>query len=125
ATGDEPRPGAPQRQPVAAQALDGRRVEPVLRAQPAEMAAQVRPFAEPAADADVDVVALREDPPVPARDLSELDYGATAVPVGPCRGVGDVPLVGDAVVVVAAQVGRPRRDPVRAVGPDDDVPVEA
>ena len=59
---------------MAAEALEVVRVEPVRLADPAEVLAELRPLALPAADADVGVVALREHPRVPARDVGELEH---------------------------------------------------
>src|SRR5437763_6017894 len=69
----------PKRQPVPAQALDLRLVDRVLSAELAQVLAQARPLALPAADADVDVVALREDPAVAAGDRAQLERGEPAV----------------------------------------------
>src|SRR5205823_3376919 len=63
---------APHRQPVAAHARQRAVVDPVLGAEPRQMLAQPRALALPAADADVDVIALGEDPAIAARDGSEL-----------------------------------------------------
>ena len=68
-----------QRQAVAAQLVELRRVEPVRLADAREVLADPRPFVLPRADADVHVVALREDPAVAARDVGELDDRAARV----------------------------------------------
>ncbi len=85
------------------------------------MIAQPRPFLLPRPDADVDVVALREDPPVAAGDVGQLDDCAPAVPVAAKARVRDVSLQRDAVDDPAAEPERARCRSVRAVGSDDDV----
>src|SRR5262249_20708155 len=75
----------------------------------------------PAPDADVDVVALRKDPGVAARDHAQLEDEPAPV----ARVQGSVSLQRDAVSVVTGERERARRravDPVRA---DDHVRVDA
>ena len=66
---------------MAAQLLERLEAEPVGLARPREMVAQPRAFLLPGADADVDVVALREDPAVAAGNVGQLDDRAPAVAV--------------------------------------------
>ena len=73
---------------------------PYSRAGPLEVLAQARPFRLPAADPDVDVVALRKDPRVAARDGAELDDRPAAVVLARVNMV-DVALERDAVRAVA------------------------
>src|SRR5204862_246431 len=67
------RAGPPQRQPVAAQPRERLWVDRVSRADPPQVFADAPALALPGANADVRVVAFREDPAVPARDVAELD----------------------------------------------------
>ena len=73
----------------------------------------------PAADADVDVVALREDPGVAARDGAELDHGAPAVVLARVD-MSHVPLERHAVSTPAGQPERAHRQAVDAVRTDRD-----
>ena len=59
--------------PVAANVLERGRIDPVGPGEPIEMGSKVRPLAHPPADAEVRVIALREDPAVPAGHDPELD----------------------------------------------------
>src|SRR3954464_6832569 len=70
----------------------------------------------PAADTDVDVVALRKDPGVAARHSAELDDHATAIALARIRRVS---LIRDAVHHVAAETERASSGAVRSVGDDD------
>src|SRR5213593_497936 len=87
----------------------------MLGTQSAQVAAEPGPFALPAADAEVDVVALRKDPAVAAGDDAELEYELAAV----ARVERRVALERDAVAEVDA--GRARGDPVHAIGADHDI----
>src|SRR5690242_16841588 len=81
------------------------------------MVTKSRPLAFPAADAEVRVVSLREDPRVAAGDDAELEHELAAIPlVERC-----IPFERDAVPMVAAEAERARRDPVDPVGADDHV----
>src|SRR6266542_2630337 len=84
-------------------------------AEPAEVLAQSRALALPAADADVDVVALGEDPRVAAGDDSELEHQPAAV----ARVERCVALEAHAVSVVAGDAERAGGEAVDAVGTDD------
>src|SRR5581483_541609 len=75
------RAGPAQGKPVSAQIGDGALWDPVCAAEDAQMPAQRRPLALPAADPDVDVVALGEDPAVAAGDRAELELGQPVVAV--------------------------------------------
>ena len=114
---------APQRQPVAAQALERLGRKPVRLAHAPQVLANPRALALPGADADVRVVGLREHPTVSARNVRELDHHAPRVAVARDRGVGHIALVGDAVDDPAAEPDRPRGDPVRPIGPDNRIRV--
>ena len=81
------------------------------------MLAQARPFRLPAADADVDVVALRKDPRVAARDGAELDDRPAAVVLARVNMV-DVALERHAVRTVALQPERTDGQPVDPVCAD-------
>src|SRR5205085_7239128 len=105
----------PQRQPVAAQAVEAPGVEAVSRADAREVLADARPLLLPRADAHVDVVALREHPAVAAGDVGELDHRAARIALAVERVVADVPLVRHAVDDRAAEPERLRRRAVRAV----------
>src|SRR6476469_450293 len=93
------------RQPEAAHRLEPLRGNAVLRAGTLEVLAEARPFRLPAADADVDVVALRKDPRVAARDGAELDDRPAAVVLARVNMV-DVALEGHAVRAVSLQPER-------------------
>src|SRR5439155_18726476 len=71
---------ATHRQPVAAQVACGLRVDAVLLAETSEASAEVRRLALVAADADVDVIALREDPAVAAVNDADRDDHRAAIP---------------------------------------------
>ena len=83
------------------------------------MLAEARALALPAADADVDVVALREDPAVAAGDRAQLERSQPAVAVLRDGSIRDVPLKGHAVDGSLAEAEGARRRPVRAVGADE------
>ena len=92
---------------------------PWARASRARWSRRPRPLAPPAADAEVRVVALREDPAVAAA-------GRRRARPPPCRGSargravpGDVALERDAAHDALAETGRLRDDAVRAVGADE------
>ena len=75
-----------------------------------------RPLALPAADSDVDVVALREDPAVAAGHVRELEAKAALVALAGDDAVGDVCFERDAIVAPVVKPGRAGADPVHAVG---------
>ena len=83
-----------------------------------EVPAQPRPLRGPSADADVDVVALGEDPAVPARDGTELEHEPARISLARDLPVRDAPLQRDGPVTVHREPQRARDDPVRAVGRD-------
>src|SRR5438552_13181757 len=82
------------------------------------MIAEPRPLPLPAPDSEVDVVALRERPPVAARDDSDLEHEPPRVagPVEPL--VGAVPLERDSELPLR-EPERPCRDAVHPVRPDE------
>src|SRR5439155_3595482 len=89
------------------------------RARALQVLAQPRSFRSPAAHADVDVVALREDPGVAAGNRPEVDH-RTPLPAVLARvRIGDVALERDAVPPRAETEG-PRGQAVDAVGADHD-----
>src|SRR5258705_9023389 len=104
-------------------------LDAVVLAEHTEVASQLRTFVAPAADADVDVIALREDPAVAAGHGAELEHER---PVPPGRRkllIRKIALEGDAVDDPAAKAERSSGDPVRAVGADqrgdlDRLPVD-
>ena len=79
------------------------------------MVAQPRAFALPAADADVDVVALGKDPRVAAGNDAELEHEPAAV----ARVERRIALERHTVSVVAREPERARGQTVDAVGADD------
>jgi hypothetical protein len=91
----------------------------VLPAEVAEMSPQARPLALPAADADVDVVALREDPPIPSGDRAQLDRREPAKALLGDWAVGDVALERNAVDGALPEAERASRRAVCAVGADE------
>ena len=84
------------------------------------MLAQARALRLPPADADVHVVAFREDPRVAARHDTQVDDRPAAPALLARVAVIHVPLERDAVTPLRAQAERPGRDPVDAVRPDHD-----
>src|SRR3954468_7907212 len=66
--------GAAQRQTMPAQRGKLRGLEPVCLAEAPEVRAEIGACLLPAADADVRMLGLREDPAVPARDVGQLDH---------------------------------------------------
>src|SRR5581483_1348707 len=110
-----------QGEPVAADVRERRGVDAVLATEAVEVAAQPRPLALPAADAEVHVVALREDPAVAAGERAELDHRDSPVALVE----GRVALERDAVDDLSAEAERARGDPVRAVRADHDRRLDA
>src|ERR671934_105833 len=94
---------APERKPMAPEALHARLVDAAAQAEVAQLRPESRAHALPASDADVRVVSLREDPAVAAGDRSELDRGESLVLLPADVGVGHVPLERDPVGVAAAK----------------------
>ena len=85
-------------------------------AKPAQMLAEARALALVAADADVDVVALRKDPAVATGDDRKLEHHRPGV----ARLVREVRFERDAVHDLAAEPELAGGDAVAAVGADDD-----
>ena len=112
---------AAHRQPVAADLGECVGVDPVGARESREMVAQVRAFPVPAADTEVRVLALREQPAVAAVRLAELDHGrrgvALAVEVLPA----DVALERDAAHDAVLEPDRLRDDAVCPVRADERV----
>ena len=75
------RPASPHRQPGAVQVGELCRVDPVRGTEPAQVLADARPLARPAADAVVRVVGLREDPAVAAGNDADFDRREPALPL--------------------------------------------
>ena len=116
----EPRAGHSHRQPVAARLLRRVRIDPVRLAHPPQLGAQLRPLLPVPADADVDVVALREDPAVAAADDRDLEHHRARVALL----VRVVRLERDAVDDAVGEAELLRRRAVAAVGADHDPRVE-
>ena len=95
-----------------------RRGSPSPRHEAREVLAQPRPLRCPAADADVDVVALREDPAVAAGQPSRARPRLFRASGPPARLQRDVALERDAVHVRVAEAESPHRQAVDAVGAD-------
>ena len=93
-------------------------LDAVVLAKNTQVTAQMRTFAAPAADADVDVVALREDPAVAAGHSAELEHEHPVQPSQRKLLVRKVALERHAVDDPTAQAERSCGDPVRAVGAD-------
>src|SRR5262249_32918645 len=108
-----------ERQSMPAGVRDVRRVDAVFRAEPVQLFAKARPFGFPTADADVDVVAFREDPAVAARQDRELDPHSSAVAFGRDDAVTNVALERDTRDDVSAEPERARSHAVRAVCADN------
>ena len=85
------------------------------------MLPQARAFAAPAADADVRVIALREDPAVAAWDDPQLDDRRPRDGVAVEIAVRDVRLESDAPNDARAEARLLRDDPVRPVGAHEHV----
>src|SRR5262249_7516482 len=118
------RVGAAQRQPVASDGLDLLRRDRVPAAELLEVGAERRPFALPAAYADVDVVALRKHPAVAAGDDGALQLGSRPVAIVGDDLVGHIALERHAEDVVAAEVELPPYDAVDTVGANEDGSVD-
>ena len=84
------------------------------------MRAEPRPLTRPAADADVDVVALGEDPAVAAGHRGDLERHRVRV----AHVVREVRLERDAVDDLRSEAERLRARAVAAVGHDDDAGIE-
>src|SRR6266540_2839840 len=94
-------------------------VDAVLLAEATQVAAQLRSLEVPTADTEVDVVALREDPAIPARNDGELEHHPPSVAPPGDRAVAKVSLERDAVGDLAGEPEHPSGDAVRAVGTDE------
>src|SRR6266542_1558172 len=80
--------------------------DPVVVAEHAQVLTQARAFGAPATDAEVDMVALREDPAVAARHRCELEHEHPPPAVARESLVGHVPLERDPVDDPAAEPER-------------------
>src|SRR5262249_51740784 len=116
-------PGAlvAERQPMPAQLLELGGVEAVGLTGATEVALQLGPLTLPAADADVRVVAFREDPGVASGDVGELEHESAGVALPGEGRVLHVPLVRHAVRDAVSEADGPRGDSVRPVGSDESV----
>src|SRR6266540_4721924 len=94
-------------------------VDAVLLAEATQVAAQLRSLEVPTADTEVDVVALREHPAVPARNDGELEHHPAPVAAARDGSVAKVPLERDTVDDVTRQAECAGGDAVRAVGTDE------
>src|SRR5439155_6915029 len=115
---------AAHRQAVAADIRQPPELDSVLLAEDAEMLPKVRTLLPPPADADVDMVGLGKDPPVPAGDRGELEEKHAPPVYGRKLFVRKVALESDPVDDRAAQSERARGDSVGAVGPDQGVDLD-
>ena len=105
---------AAHRQAVAADIRQPPELDSVLFAEDAEMLPKVRTLLPPPADADVDMVGLGKDPPVPAGDRGELEEKHAPPVSGRKLFVRKVALESDPVDDRAAQSERARGDSVGA-----------
>src|SRR5207302_10408000 len=110
----ETRAAEPQGESVAACVLCRVGIDAVRLARMAPLRTEPRPLLPVPADADVDVVALREDPAVAAADDSDLEHHRAGV----SRIVRVVGLERDAVDDALGQSELLRGGPVTAVGAD-------
>src|SRR5439155_6931965 len=115
----DPRPRTAHRQPMAAQLPEVGGLQAVRGAEAREVLAQTWPLALPAADADIRVVALREDPAVPTGDAAELEQRPSGIVLAPQPRVRDVALVGDSVDQPFPETQCAARRAVRPVDADD------
>ena len=120
------RRGAAHRQPVPAHSRSSAdHAMPCAVADAAQVVAQVRALRIPAADADVRVVALGEDPAVAAGDVAELEQRTCRSHARADRVVGDVGLERRGEDAAAAEPERAAADAVGAVGGDQHVGARA
>ena len=112
---------APHRQPVAANPDEPFGREAVRLAQPRQVFADPGAFSRPAPDADVDVVALREEPAVAARYDTELDQREIAGRGRIEVSVGRVTLECDAAMNVERNARETSGGAVRAVRSDEHI----
>src|SRR5262245_15551204 len=105
---------------MSTNALEDGRVDAVLLGKSIEMAAQVRPLRQPSPDAEVGVIALREDPAVASRNDAELDPRCPVVRLASQGAPRDVPLERDPADDALAEAGGLRDDAVGTVGPDGE-----
>ena len=101
-------PRLAQREPITAQFFELVEGSAVRLAEPPEMGPQARSLLLPAADAEIRVIALREDPAVAARDDAQLEREPPVVRRAIHLRVGHVPLERDADDAVAAELERAR-----------------
>ena len=106
---------------MAAHVGERRRVDREGACEPREVPAQLGAFARPAADAEIRVVALREQPPVAPGRGAELDHGSRREAVTVEQLPRDVALERDAAHDAALQSDRLRDDPVGTVCADEHV----
>lgn len=109
-----------ERQPVPANLLEVGSGHPVHLAESPQMVAERGSFSSPAPHAEIDVIALGKDPAVAAGDDAELEHDLASV-VDAELGARKVPLQRYAHVLVPAQPERAGRDPVHAVGSDEQL----
>ena len=98
----EPRVGAPERQAVATNVPESVGTRAMRPAEPLEVRAQRGPLPLPPADAEVEMITLREHPAVAARDRPELEDRRAGMAL-PRHRIREVAL---------------ERDPVRGLRPD-------
>ena len=114
-------PRLAQREPIAAQLFEVVEGSAVRLAEPAEMGPETRSLLLPAADAEIRVVALGEDPAVAARNDAQLEREPPVIRRAIHLRVGQVRLERDADDAVAAEPERARGHPVDAVRADQEV----
>ena len=113
----EPRPWVDERKPVAADVLQARLRNAALAAEAQPGARRSRgPSRSQPPTPTFDVVALREDPAVPAGNVGELEAEQPAILGFGDDAVRDVRLERHAVVAAVVEPDRARGDAVRPVG---------
>jgi hypothetical protein len=78
----------------------------------------------PATDAHIDVVALRKDPTIAARDRAELDHDRALQAFQVDEPTSEVSLKGDTIYRFIGKIERPRRGPVGAVSADQKFAID-
>ena len=114
----DPRRRPAQRQPVAPNVGELVRGETVRLTDAPEVLAETWSLLLPRADSDVDVVTLREHPPVTAGDVGELDHRAPRIALAFNSAIRDISFESDTADDVVAELERTRADAVGAVCAD-------
>ena len=121
----DPRGRTAHRQAVPADLRQRRPGDAVALADAAQVIAQVRPLRVPAADADVGVVALREEPAVAAGDVAHLEQRHVLLHARADGLVGDVGLERRSEDAALAELQRAPADAVGAVRRDEHLGARA